>query len=144
MQLPPDNPPVVPTAPVPTHLDPGLMAAIRGLFNPGPAGPAGVPFNQDSAGNAMLQQVYALGYGPQSTVSPAGIAEHALPAPAQGGLGGEGEYGGDDYAHLGWGTAQPYDYANPLPHTTPDMPMGPPTGPNLLAGAHLPRSAGHP
>jgi len=38
-------------------------------------------------------------------------ADPAAVPPAQGfGLGGEGNYGGDDYAHAGWGTAQPFDY----------------------------------
>jgi len=43
-----------------------------------------------------------------------GVARRWAPQPPQGfGLGGEGAYGGDEYAHAVWGTAQPYDYAAP-------------------------------
>ena len=34
------------------------------------------------------------------------------------------QYGGDEYAHAGWGTAQPFDYSNPQRHS-PQYPQGP-------------------
>jgi hypothetical protein len=48
--------------------------------------------------------------------------------PPQGqGLAPQDTYGGDEYAHAGWGTAQPYDYSHPQPHVAAH-PHAPNTG----------------
>lgn len=99
-----------PTPPVqPQAVPPNSIAGLAGLFTQQPAAPAPAP--QLSSGldpaisAAVMRAVHGyLGTSPIPAAAPA--------APAQGAaLGGEGTYGGDDYAHAGWGTAQPFDYA---------------------------------
>jgi hypothetical protein len=62
---------------------------------------------------ALLAALARQGFGGQQGVMGRPAAGPAAMPPAQGGLGGEGEYGGDEYAHAGWGQAQPYDYGQP-------------------------------
>jgi hypothetical protein len=53
-------------------------------------------------------------------------------------LGGEGDYGGDEFAHQGWGTAPEMDYGTPQPpavgQPTPEGGGGPPRPPDRNDG----------
>ena len=92
-----------------------LAQALAARYAQGP--PVGTDFHPDQANAALLQAYLASQAAP---ASPSFMGAHtgpipAAPAPApaapSGMYPGEGEYAGDDYAHAGWGTAQPYDYA---------------------------------
>jgi len=108
--LPPDGPS--------SSIADALAQALAARYAQGP--PVGTDFHPDQANAALLQAYLASQAAPQAPAPFMGAhmpawqpaAAPAAPvAPSQGGMGGEGAYAGDDYAHAGWGTAQPYDYA---------------------------------
>jgi len=88
---------------------------------PPPVTPTG--FSPDLAA-AMLAAIAQQAQG--GTVNPLGIGAHSM---ASGGLGGEGDYGGDDYAHAGWGTAPPIPFS--VAHAAA---TGPARGPAVRPG----------